>query len=310
MVQTAQGSTRRKRRLDVQRRPRQWDLTPYVLASGAALYLVLFLVAPLVRGGWLSLTSTRLLNPRGGEWVGLQNYHDLLASGNLVNSLTLTIVYTGGTVAGAIIFGFSAALAVNVRFHGRALVRGVLIAPWAVPAVAVSLIFSWIYNPDNGVLNRIIEAAGGDGQHWLADPDWAMCAVIVASVWKVTPFVMLVVLAALQSVPDELLEAARIDGAGAYMRFRAVVLPHVLPTVKIVTLLMTVWSIRRFEIIWLLTGGGPSNATNTLVINVFREAFQNSKLGSAAAIGIVGLMLSVLVTLVYFIAERRVGRDN
>lgn len=292
------------------RRRARLDVTPYVLSSAAALYLALFLVLPLGRGAWLSLTDTRLLNPTGGDFVGMQNYQDLLASGNLPQSLGLTVVYTAGTVLSAVLLGSAAALAVNATFKGRAIVRGILIAPWAVPAVAVSLIFSWMYNPDNGVLNRIVAGLGGDPQQWLVNPDLAMFAVIVASVWKVTPFVMLVVLAALQSVPEELLEAARIDGANAYVRLRAVVIPHVLPTIKIVSLLMTVWSIRRFEIIWLLTGGGPSNATNTLVINVFREAFQNSRLGSAAAIGIVGLMLSVAVTIVYFAAERRAGRDS
>lgn len=299
------GSDEHRRR----RRRRRIDITPYVLSSAAVLYLVMFLVLPLGRGAWLSLTDTRLLNPNGGDFVGTQNYQDLLASGNLLQSLGLTVVYTAGTVISAVLLGSAAALVVNTSFRGRALVRGILIAPWAVPAVAVSLIFSWMYNPDNGVLNNIVVAVGGDPQRWLVDPSLAMVSVIVASVWKVTPFVMLVVLAALQSVPEELLEAARIDGANAYMRLRAVVLPHVLPTIKIVSLLMTVWSIRRFEIIWLLTGGGPSNATNTLVINVFREAFQNSKLGSAAAVGIVGLMLSVGVTVIYFIAERRAGRE-
>lgn len=284
------------------------DLTPYLLASGAAAYLVLFLVSPLVRGGWLSLTDTRLLNPSGGEFVGLENYGDLARSGNLGQSVTLTVVYTAATVLAAVCIGTAAAIALNTKFRGRALLRGVMIAPWAVPAVAVSLIFSWMYNPDNGVMNRLFSAVGGTPQQWLVDPSWAMASVTVASVWKVFPFVMLVVLAALQSVPEELLEAARVDGANGHQRLRAVVLPHILPTIKIVSLLMTVWSIRRFEIIWLLTGGGPVDATNTLVINVFREAFQNSKLGTAAAIGMVGLLLSLVVTIVYFVAERRAER--
>lgn len=303
MATTMQAAGRGTRR-------RRADLTPYVLISGAAIYLALFLAYPLIRGAWLSLTDTALLNPSGGDFVGTQNYQDLVASGNLPQSLILTVIYTAGTVVSAVVLGSGAALALNTKFRGRALVRGILIAPWAVPAVAVVLIFSWMYNPDNGIFNRILEAFGGDPQLWLVNPSWAMAAVVVASVWKVTPLVMLVVLAALQSVPEELLEAARIDGANAYARLRAVVLPHVMPTIKIVTLLMTVWSIRRFEIIWLLTGGGPSSATNTLVINVFREAFQNSNLGPAAAIGIVGLMLSIGVTIVYFLAERRTERNE
>src|SRR5690606_40197335 len=117
-------------------------------------------------------------------------------------------------------------------------------------------------------------------------------------------------LAALQSVPDELYEASRVDGADAYSTFVAVVLPHLLPTVRIVALLMTVWSIRRFEIIWLLTGGGPVDATNTIVINVYRQAFQSSNLGRAAAIGMTGLLLSITVTVIYFLVERRAERAD
>src|SRR5690606_9634939 len=117
-------------------------------------------------------------------------------------------------------------------------------------------------------------------------------------------------LAALQSVPDELYEASRVDGADAYSTFVAVVLPHLLPTMRVVALLMTIWSIRRFEIIWLLTGGGPVDATNTIVINVYRQAFANSQLGMAAAIGMLGLVLSLAVTVVYFLIELRSERKN
>lgn len=286
------------------------DLTPYVLAAGAALYLAFFLAAPLFRGAWLSFTDTRLLMPTAGEFVGLENYATLLAGSGLTNSIWLTLLYTVGTVACSLTIGTVAALALNTSFPGRAVARGIFIAPWAVPAVAVSLIFSWMYNPDNGVFNRLVTMIGGDPQQWLVDPAWGLAAVTLASVWKVAPFVMLVVLASLQSVPEELLEAARVDGADALSRIRDVTIPHIMPTIRIAGLLMTVWSIRRFEIIWLLTGGGPVNATNTIVINVYREAFQNSRLGSAAAIGMVGLVISITVTIIYFLVERRTEKQE
>src|SRR5690606_20049879 len=157
----------------------------------------------------------------------------------------------------------------------------------------------------SGVANRGLRSLGIGEVGWLTDPSMGLVSVTLASVWKVFPFVTLVVLAALQSVPAELREAASVDGANSMTIFRAVVLPHISPTMRIVALLMTIWSFRRFEIIWLLTGGGPANSTNTIVINVYREAFQNSNLGMAAAIGVIGLVMAIAVTVVYFIADRR-----
>jgi multiple sugar transport system permease protein len=140
---------------------------------------------------------------------------------------------------------------------------------------------------------------------WLIDPSLGMFAVSLASIWKVFPFIMLVVLAALQSVPEELREASQVDGADRFNTFKTVVIPHLIPTIRVASLLMTIWSIRRFEIIYLLTGGGPNGATNTIVINVYKQAFESSELGRAAALGILGLLLSLTVTIVYFAVDRK-----
>ena len=271
-------------------------------------YLTVFMVVPLVQEAQLSLTDTVLVNPRGGDYVGLDNYRDLLGSDAFRNSLRATLVYTAVTVILSVGLGTAAAVAVNRQFLGRAVARSVLTFPWAVPTVAAALIFSWIYNQQDGVLNDIVGALGIGPRGWLSDPDYAMFSVLLATVWKVFPLVMLVVLAALQSVPDELYEATRIDGADALSTFRAVVLPHIMPTIRVVSLLMTIWSIRRFEIIYLLTGGGPLDRTNTLVIEIYRRAFSAQELGIAAAVGILGLFISLLVTIVYFTAERRYER--
>jgi multiple sugar transport system permease protein len=276
-----------------------------VFAAGAAAYLILFTGVPLVRGVWLSFTDTNLLAPNRGDFVGAENYTSLLTSRTFWHSLWTTVVYSGVTVVCSLVLGTVAAILINRQFPGRTLARAVLTFPWAVPTVAVYLVFRWIYNDQSGVLNRFTGALGL-GQHgWLTDPEFGMFSVLLATVWKVTPFVMLVVLAALQSVPEELYEATRVDGADGLSTFKAVVLPYLMPTLRVVALLMTIWSFRRFEIIWLLTGGGPVDATNTLVINIYREAFNNSELGRAAAIGVLGLVLSLAVTLVYFVLEQR-----
>lgn len=279
--------------------------TPYLFAAAAALYLLLFTLVPLARGIGLSFTDTRLLDPSGGEFVGLENYRRLLGGSVFWQSTLTTLVYSAATVACSLVLGTAAAVVVNRAFPGRLLARAVMTLPWAVPTVALVLAFRWIYNGDSGVANRMTGALGLGEPGWLTDPRFGMLSVLIATVWKVTPFVMLVVLAALQSVPEELHEATRVDGADLFSAFKAVTLPHLMPTLRVVALLMTIWSFRRFEVIWLLTGGGPVDATNTVVINVFREAFLYSDLGRAAAIGVLGLVLSLSITLVYFVFERR-----
>ncbi len=285
-------------------------LVPYLFVGAAALYLIVFTAIPMLRGLWFSLTDATLLNPTGGRFIGAEHYGQLLTDEQFWSSLVTTLLYTAGTVAGSIVLGTVAAVAINEGIRGRAFVRALLTIPWAVPSVSVVLVFIWIYNYESGVANAGMRALGLGQQGWLIDPKLGLLSVTLASVWKVFPFVMLVVLAALQSVPAELKEAARVDGAGPLNVFKSTVIPHVLPTIRVVALLMTIWSIRRFEIIYLLTGGGPVDATNTIVISVYREAFQNSNLGRAAAIGILGLCLSMIVTVVYFFFDRREARKD
>ena len=280
-------------------------LIPYLFVGLATIYLILFTSVPLIRGFWFSLTDSLLLAPNEGSFVGLENYRRLLGDSEFYNSLWSTIVYTAIVVVGSVTLGVVAAIAINERLPGRAIFRSVLTLPWAVPGVSVVLVFIWIYNYDSGVANRATVALGIGQKGWLIDPQFGMFSVTLASIWKVFPFIMLVVLAALQGVPEELREAARVDGADKLNTFRTVVVPHLIPTIRIVALLMTIWSIRRFEIIYLLTGGGPSGATNNIVINVYKLAFESSELGRAAALGMLGLLLSLSVTLVYFFLDRR-----
>ncbi|TDD87686.1 sugar ABC transporter permease [Actinomadura darangshiensis] len=285
-------------------------MAPYLFIAAAAVYLLLLTGAPLLDGVWLSFTDTQLLNPTGGVYTGTGNYSSLFSDSAFVHSLLITVIYSAATVIGALVVGTTAAVAINGAFRGRALARAILTFPWAVPTVAAALIFAWIYNKDSGVLNHALSGAGLGGRGWLVDPTWSLFAVTLASVWKVFPFVMLVVLAALQSVPDELYEAARVDGADALNRFRTVALPFLMPTLRVTALLMTIWSFRRFEVIWLLTQGGPVDSTNALVINVYREAFVNSDLGRSAAMGVVGLVLSTIVTVIFFYVDRGAARKE
>lgn len=276
----------------------------YLFIAPAVLYLLVFTVYPLITGITLSFTATKLVNPDGGRAVGMENYEYLVSSDKFWASVATTLLYTAFTVIFAVSLGVVAALILNTPFLGRPVIRAIATIPWAIPTVAAALIFVWMYNNELGVINQGTQALGFGQQGWLIDPNLGLLAVTLATIWKVFPLVMLVMLASLQSVPQELREATWMDGATRWQSFKAVTLPHIMPSIRVMALLMTIWSIRRFEIIFLITGGGPLDATNTLVVNVYRTAFQDQNLGRAAAIGVLGLVLSLLVTLIYFLVER------
>lgn len=274
------------------------------------LYLGVLMLIPLIRGLQLSLTDAKLMAPNRGNPIGLSNYSKLLTSDQFWNSLVTTIVYTAATVILSLVLGLLIAILLNRPFPGRSVVRSIVTFPYAMPTVAAALIFVWMLNPSMGVANRGLAVLGIGQVNWLIDPKYGLLSVVVATVWKVTPFVMLVLLSSLQSVPEELFEACRIDGASSLSAIRAIVIPHLAPAIRLVALLMTIWSIRRFEIIYLLTGGGPLDTTNVLVVNIYRKAFQDHDLGVAAAIGMLGLGLSLSITAVFLVVERREARKE
>ncbi len=279
--------------------------TPYLFIAPVALYLALFQGVPLVQELYLSFTQTSLLTPQQHTWVGLANYRELLASGDFLRSLVVTAVYTLSCVVLAIGIGLATAMLLDSPFAGRAVARAIVTIPWAAPPVAVALIFTWIYNAQYGVFNYAQKLIGIETfETWLDSPDHALTAVLIATIWQIFPFCSVVLLAALQGVSSDLKEAAIIDGAGRVAVFRAVIWPTIKPTTTLLALFITIWSLRRFDLIWLLTQGGPIGATNTLVIDLYRRAFVYRDLGLAGAVGMIGLAAALLVTLVYLLASR------
>lgn len=279
--------------------------TPYLFLVLPLLFLGLIVFFPLGQEIWISFTDAGIANPTGGEFIGLENYREVLASPALANALWITVLYTVAVVIASVILGVVTALAVDRPFPGRSIARAILLFGWAVPNVAAALIWVWMYNQNSGVLNQFLASVGAPQAAWLTSTDIALWSVVLTTVWQASPFVMLITLAALQGVPSELREAARIDGADPLNVFRTATLPHIRPAVALGVLLTAVWTIRRFEIIYLLTGGGPLNSTSTLVVSLRRAAFEDYDLGAAATYGVIGLALSLVVTAVYFVAEGR-----
>lgn len=280
-------------------------LVPYAFILPPMIYLMVFMFWPLARQMYMSFTNTRIINPNRGRFIGLGNFERLFEDPAFYLSLKVTLLYTVLTVIIGVTLGLIAALAIDRPFKGRSVVRAILLFGWAVPGVAASLIWLWMFNERSGILNRLAEAVGFGRFSWLTSTDYALASVLAVTVWQVAPFVMLVVLAALQSVPEEVREAARIDGADGISTFRAVTLPHIRAAVQLAALLVTVWSIRRFDVIYLLTGGGPLGSTSTLVVKLRQTAFEGHELGMASAYGAVGLVLALLVAAIHYVAEQR-----
>lgn len=282
-------------------RPRRSPLgsrwTPYLFLAPAALFILIFQAIPLAQEVYLSFTRTTLLNPTRSTWVGLDNYARIFTDANFHRTLLTTVVYVVACVVGAVGSGLAVALLLNNAFRGRGVARALITVPWAAPGIAVALIATWMFNSQYGIANRFLNAVGLGlpGGSILDSPRYALPAVLVTTIWQLFPFTSVVLLSALQAVPQDLTEAATVDGAGRWWTFRAVTWQVIKPAVGLLALLMTIWSLRRFELIWLMTKGGPVGATETLVIDLYAQAFDTKELGRAAAIGMVGVIISFIV---------------
>jgi ABC-type sugar transport system permease subunit len=289
------------------RAPRSWRcwesrLLPYLLLLPVLVTVGLVLLYPIVKNIWLSFHTLDYVRPqRGQPFVGLANYRELLASRDFWLGMGNTAVYTLGTVAGSFLIGLGTALLLNERFRGRWLARTLTVLPWAIPYVAAVLIWTWIMDAEYGVLNFFLVQSGlvSGKIPWLASPAYAMAAVLIVTIWKQFPFATVMLLAGLQAIPDTLYEAAHIDGAGKWRRFVSITLPGLRSVTAVVLILLTIWAFRRFAIIYVMTGGGPARATETLPIQTYLEAFRNYNMGTAASLGTVSLVISMAVTLLY-----------
>ena len=203
--------------------------------------------------------------------------------------------------------GLGVALLMNWQFAGRAVVRGLLTIPWAVPEVPVAITFIFMVDPTFGVFNFFARMLPGvtDNPQWTLDPTLAMAIVVIVTVWKGFPFYSLVLLAALQAVPEELYEAARLDGAGRFSQFLHVTLPSIQPSIALLAVLAFIYSMQQFTLIWLITGGGPVDATMTLAPAIYMQAFRFYNFNYASAMAVVGLVFSALATVAFIAVQRR-----
>jgi multiple sugar transport system permease protein len=257
-------------------------LAAYLFILPSFLGFAIFLLVPMVMAAGISLYDWELLRPP--VFIGLENYRDLTRDPLFVKVLLNTAYYAFGLVPLNIVVSLSLALWLNTRLRGLTFFRLAFFLPVVTVTVAVSLIWKWMYEPRLGIVNAALGALGLPGPNWLADPFWAMPALIILGLWKGFGYNMVLFLAGLQGIPATLYEAAMIDGASGWQRFWKITLPLLSPAMFLAVILTVISSFQIFDQAFIMTAGGPSNATNTIVLYIFQNGFQFFKMGYASAI--------------------------
>jgi multiple sugar transport system permease protein len=269
----------------------------YLLVAPVVICLLLLVVYPFVFAIWISFTDRMVGQP--GRFVGLANYRYLFGQASFRASVVNTILLVGSVQTLKLVFGLGIALLLNQPLRGRQFWRALVLLPWAMPAFVAYLTWKLLYAPQGGAFNLILLGSGLAGSHveFLSSRELALPSVILATFWRGFPFWVISFLAALQNIPAELYEAAAIDGASAWQRFLRITLPSIRHVVLVVVLLSTIWTTNSFENIWLMTQGGPSDATMTFPVLAY-FGMQSLRIGEASAVSVAMLPIFALLALI------------
>src|ERR1700686_4788879 len=280
----------------------------YLYFVPAALCMLAPVGGPVVLAIKMSLYADILYKPQDYRFIGLGNYVRLVHDPVFWLTLWNSVVWVFGSVILQFVFGFAAALLLQQAFRGRALVRTLTLLPWIIPGVVVGLIWEWLYQPNYGVINDLLIKAGWlhDRVAWLSSPGLAMAAVVVTNVWRGIPFFTIMLLAGLQAIPGELYEAAHVDGAGVLARFRHITLPLLRPIIVVATATRIIWTFNYADLIFVMTSGGPANATQITSTYTLLQAYANLDFGYAAALSVVLLLVMLAFTWAYLRLTRGV----
>ncbi|CAH0241402.1 ABC transporter permease [bacteria symbiont BFo1 of Frankliniella occidentalis] len=285
----------------------------WVLLAPMLIVMGLLTAWPLLRTIWLSFTDAELIGSGGQTgYVGLDNYLYALTDPDFLASIGRTLYFTVLSVALEGIIGVLVALLLNQKFRGRSVLRVLVILPWALPTIVNAMMWRLNFNPDYGSINALLTQLHiiDSYRSWLGSPDSALNAVMLADVWKNYPLVTLLVLASMQSIPADLYEAARLDGASAWRRFRAITFPAIVGALSVALILRTIDAFKIFDIIYVMTRGGPVDSTKTLSFYVYQESFSYLRAGSGAAYAILmTLMCSVLIAIYMALLYRQRRRS-
>ncbi len=271
----------------------------YLFTAPAAIALLLLVAYPLVYGMYISFFDTNLVNR--WDFVGIENFKEIFSNMDFTNSILLTLLYTVLTILGHFIIGIGLALLLNINIKGSVIFRAILVLPWLLPEVVVALLWKWLFNPMYGLFNHILLTTNiiSEPISWLGESTYAFLAVVMVSIWKGYPLIMMMILAGLQSIPKDLYEAARIDGTNKWQEFLYITVPGLKPVLVVSLILDTVWWFKHYTMIWVMTAGGPGNATNVVSIDIFKNAFEYFDFGNAAAMAVIVFAVCFLIGFLY-----------
>ena len=278
------------------RRDGREGLTFLAFVGPNLLLFVIFTYAPLINNFLLSFSNYKLLTG-AREWIGLQNYRDVFADSQFGRIFGNTLIFLGASVGLVIGLGLITGLLLNQKLRFRNAARSILFSPTILSGVAISIVWIYIFDPRYGFFYTVLHALGLSSPNWLTDPKWAMPAVIIVYVWKNLGYATVIFIAGLQAIPKDLYEAAQVDGASPWNRFVHVTLPGLSPIIFFLAITTILSSFQSFDIINVMTKGGPINATNVLIFRLYELGFTQFAIGRAAVIGVILFALMLIVTL-------------
>ncbi|MDX8036688.1 sugar ABC transporter permease [Lentzea sp. BCCO 10_0856] len=280
-------------------RTRTW--APYALIAPTLALMAVFLVYPIASVGWFSLRQHTVTQPWKNGFIGFENFRRMLFEDPLFwQSLMFSAKWVVVEVGLQLVLGLCLALIVNETFVGRAMARSLVFSPWAVSGVLTTGIWILLYNPSTGIFQQLAQWGIGDpGTSVLGDPATVFPATVITELWRGVPFFAILLLADLQTIPNDLYEAAAVDGAGRWRRFVSVTLPHLRDAIVLSTLLRAVWEFNNVDLIYTLTGGGPANQTTTLPLYVARKAVDSHDFGYGSALTMAGFVILLFFSILY-----------
>lgn len=283
------------------------SILPYVLLSPAVLATVIVVFYPMLQALITSLYNNILWKPRAVKFIGLDNYIAIWHDPVFWASLGRTAIWIGLTVPLQLLLGLVTALLLNQQFRWRGLARSLILIPWALPSVVIGLMWSWIYNPQVGLLNDLMLRLGllQAAMPWLANPDTSLYAIIAALVWQGFPFFAIMILAGLQTIPHSLYEAADIDGASDWQQFWHITMPALKSVLVTAVMLRIIWVANSIDVIYVMTGGGPGYATHTLPLYALKRTYASMDFGYGSALAV---SFSLLLLGAIYVYLRRVGK--
>lgn len=286
-----------KKRAVKEKYSRKENMMGFLFILPAMIPLLVFWIIPIIWSGGLSFTDWDMMS-ENIHFMGVKNYTSLLKDPNFGKVLWNTLVFALGSTVPSIVIGLLVALAMNGARRGTGIYRTVIFAPYITPMVAVSVVWSWIFEPRVGILNFVLELFGLPGSQWTQSSETAMLSVLIVTVWKSIGWTMIFYMEAIRKVPQNLLEAAAIDGANSFWRFWKIIIPMISPTTFFLVIMSTISSLQAYDQIQVLTQGGPAGATRTLLYYYYQEAFRNFNTGKASAVAIVLVLITVVLSLI------------